>query len=274
MLLESYFSRIGYTGPQSPTLDTLREIIFSHACSIPFENLDVLLNRGISLHDDSIDRKLIEHRRGGYCFEQNSLLLRVLTVLGFRVTPLSARVRLGFTRDQMPPRTHLFLRVEIDGTPWLVDVGVGSFSPTGPIRLDLLNSEQSIPHEPRRLVMVQRRSIPTYFHQAKSGEDWVDVCEFTGEEMPPIDRELANWWTSAHPLSRFRQNLLVSLACRDGSRLNLLNREFTHRTGHVILERFNLASPEQLNEILRDRFGLDFPSETRFDQPSWDLPRV
>src|SRR5918993_759721 len=94
MYLNAYLARIRYTGPREPTLDTLRGIVLGHATSIPFENLDVLLGRGVSLADQDVEQKLVRDRRGGYCFEQNSLLLRALSALGFAATPLSARVRL------------------------------------------------------------------------------------------------------------------------------------------------------------------------------------
>ena len=88
--LPSYFRRIGYTGPRTATLEVLNGIMAAHVQSIPFENLDVLLGRPISLAPEDIARKLIAERRGGYCFEHNTLLLHVLEALGFAVVPLSA----------------------------------------------------------------------------------------------------------------------------------------------------------------------------------------
>lgn len=272
MNIDDYFKRIGYTGAAKPTIDVLRDIILAHACSIPFENLDVLLGRGISLDHDCVDRKLIHDQRGGYCFEQNSLLLRVLEAIGFSVTPLSARVRVKLPRDVITPRTHLFLRVELDGVPWLADVGVGGLSPTGPFRLDLLEVEQQTPHESRRVVREDRQPSPRYFHQARFGDQWVDVHEFTLEEMPPIDREQGNWWTSTHPNSKFRQNLFAGLSRPDGTRISILNREFTHRHGARVLEQFEIADPEQLLSILGERFGLRFPAGTRFGSPGMIWP--
>ena len=158
--LAAYLSRIGYTGPVAPTLDVLRAIQMRHVCSIPFENLDVLLGRGIALDLDSVQAKLVTNRRGGYCFEQNWLMLHVLRQIGFEAMPLSARVRLDRPRDRVPPRTHGFGKVilnaeqagsAVNAGDWLVDVGVGSMSPTAPFRM-VENAEQSTPHETRRLV--------------------------------------------------------------------------------------------------------------------------
>ncbi len=267
MNLSAYLQRIGFTGVPDVSLRTLQQIVLRHICSIPFENLDVLLNRGISLDDDAIEQKLVHNRRGGYCFEQNGLLLRALQAIGFSASPLSARVRLQAPRDFVPPRTHLWVRVDLDGVPWMVDCGIGALAPTAPIRLDLLDVEQPSIHEPRRIVRGDGFPSPHYFHQAKLGEDWADVNEFTLEEMPRIDREIGNWWTSTNPNSKFRQNLMVALARPDGTRLSILNREFTQRHGAEILERFEIADGDQLLNVLNDRFGLSFPSGTKFGPP-------
>ena len=272
MNLDAYLARIGYAGPRSATIEVLREIILLHACSIPFENLDVLLDRGISLDDDAVERKLVHDRRGGYCFEHNSLLLRALNEIGFSATPMSARVRVNLSRDVVPPRTHLFLRVVVDDLPWLVDVGIGSLSPTAPFRLDLLDVEQVTPHEPRRIVCERDHSFPRYFHQARLGDEWVDVHEFTLEEMPVIDREVGNCWTSMHPKSKFRLNLIVGMAHADGTRQSIVNNEFTHRRGTEILERFEITHPEQLLELLAIRFRLEFAAGTRFGPPGKPWP--
>src|SRR5262245_53576019 len=140
--LDAYFSRIGYSGPKSATLEVLNAIAAAHIQSIPFENLDVLLRRPILLEPAAIFQKLVYDRRGGYCFEQNGLLMEVLASMGFQVAPLSARVRLQRPRDYTPPRTHVFLRVVIGGESWLVDVGVGGLSPTAAVRLDESGSVQ------------------------------------------------------------------------------------------------------------------------------------
>jgi N-hydroxyarylamine O-acetyltransferase len=260
--LDAYFARIGYAGSREPTLATLHAIAGHHAAAIPFENLDVLLNRPIQLDPAALEAQLVHARRGGYCFQQNGLLLHVLGALGYAVRPLSARVRLQRPRDFIPPRTHLFVRVELADGPWIVDCGIGSASLTAAIRLSE-NIEQTTPHDIRRIV----RGDGRYFHQVKMGAEWADVCEFTGEEMPPIDRELANWWTSTNPESKFRQNLMVARAGSDGTRRAILNREFVERRGAEILAQREIATAEELLDVLATHFDLTFPSGTRFGLP-------
>ena len=261
--IEAYFGRIGYDGPRAPTLEALRGIVARHVATIPFENLDVLLGRPIVLEAPALLAKLVEARRGGYCFENNGLLLHVLAALGFSVEPLSARVRLQRPREFTPPRTHLFARVTIDGVPWLADVGVGGLSPTAPLRLDT-EAEQATPHEPRRVIREDGRWFHQVLLRGEEGAGWHGICEFTGEAMPPIDREVANWFTSTHPRSHFRDRLLVARAGEDGARLTILNDVFTLRRRDGAAERRTIAGPEELLQILDAVFGLRFPAETRF----------
>ena len=88
--LDSYLRRIGYAGPLAPSADVLEALHRAHATHIPFENLDILLGKPISLALPDIQAKLVTARRGGYCFEHNSLLGAALGQVGFRVTPLAA----------------------------------------------------------------------------------------------------------------------------------------------------------------------------------------
>jgi len=267
MDLAAYFQRVGYHGPYRADLRLLSALTAAHTQAIPFENLDVLLGRPISLEPDALFQKLVIDRRGGYCFEQNGLFLEVLRELGFQVAPISARVRLQRPRDFTPPRTHVFLRVELDGESWLTDVGVGGLSLTSPLRL-AVSGEQPTLHEPRRIV----REGDRLYHQVRFGATWQDVCEFTLEEMPPIDREMANWYTSAHANSHFKNRLVVAKAAPEGQRLTLLNDEFTLRERHGTAITRRLASADELLELLRKEFGLQFPSGTRFGAPPAPWP--
>jgi N-hydroxyarylamine O-acetyltransferase len=265
-----YFERIGYHGPTAPTLANLNALIFAHVSRIPFENLDILLGRPILLDPAAVEDKLIARRRGGYCFEQNTFFMYVLQALGYRVTPIGARVRMGRTRDETPPRTHCFLRVELPEGSWLVDVGVGGLSPCAALRLSL-ETPQETPHEPRRITsegewegLELRAPGARLFHEAFFDDAWHDVYDFTLEAMPEIDRELGNWFTSAHPSSHFKARLSVARATPDG-RLALLNRRFTRRQRGNVTEQRELASPEELLEVLDREFGLAFPKGTEFD---------
>ena len=151
LTLTAYLDRIGYTGPREPTLAALRGIVAAHAMSIPFENIDVLLGRGVRLDTGSLVAKLVGGGRGGYCFEHNTLLLHALRALGFRVEGFAARVLWGRPEGDPTARSHMLLRGRVPEGDFLADVGFGGLTLTAPLRLET-GPEQQTPHEPHRLV--------------------------------------------------------------------------------------------------------------------------
>jgi len=266
--LDAYLHRIGHVGSRAPTLATLHSVHEGHARAIPFENLDVLLDREIRLHLPALEQKLVRDRRGGYCFEHNTLLLAALRALGFAATPHLARVRWQVPDDVVLPKTHMILRVVIDDRAWLADAGFGSIGLLAPLALDV-SDVQGTAAEPRRLVPQGRG----FLQQLQLRGSWMDVYVFTLDETPPVDFEVANWFTSTHPQSRFRQNLII--ARPDGDRrLTFLNREFTVRPLEGPAEKRLLGSPDELLEVLAHHFGLHFPPATRFPCPALDWSAV
>ncbi|MFE3195333.1 arylamine N-acetyltransferase [Nocardia sp. NPDC059240] len=130
--LDAYLDRIGFTGARTPTLATLRELVRAHNTSIPFENLEVILGRGVPLDLESLQDKMIRRRRGGYCYENVALFAAALERLGFEFTAMSGRVTRGATN--LRPATHALLRVRADDRIWLCDVGFG-WGPLEPVEL-------------------------------------------------------------------------------------------------------------------------------------------
>lgn len=204
--LAAYCRRIGYSGPLEPTLDVLRALTELHPAAIPFEAIDVLLDRGVDISPEAVDAKLIGRRRGGYCYEQNGLFARVLKGIGFDVEGLAANVRWMFDPGVAPgPLTHRVLRVAIDGVPWLADVGFGSCVPTAPLRLDI-GDRQPTGHETFRIVKMGAHLLL----QAQVEDRWQPVYSIAPDVWLDSHYELANWYTSTHPSSHFRHRLIVT----------------------------------------------------------------
>src|ERR1700751_5163711 len=144
----SYLARIAYSGPTTPTEETLRAIHHAHLLTVPFENLDIALGRTIVVDEAAVVRKILEQRRGGFCYELNGAFAALLRALEFRVTLLSARVsRAGGGEGR--EFDHLTLRVDLE-EPWLADVGFGE-SFLEPLRLEA-EREQLDPAGTFRLV--------------------------------------------------------------------------------------------------------------------------
>jgi N-hydroxyarylamine O-acetyltransferase len=209
--LPAYLDRIG--AGRDPTL---AEVHRAHVTSIPFENLDPRRGVPVSLELDALQRKLVDERRGGYCFENNLVLAAALGELGAEVEPMLARVRVGRPSGTPRPRTHLVLRVRVDGAVWLADVGFGSGTLLEPIPFGPGPAyRQSGWHV--RLV----QEGPEHVLQTETPAGWADLYGFVPEPVPQVDIETSNWFTCTHPRSPFVTGLIVTAHRADGSRVTL-----------------------------------------------------
>lgn len=251
--LNAYCRRIGFTGDRAPSLETLQDIHALHPQAIPFENLNPLLHVPVRLDAESLEAKLVRGGRGGYCFEHNLLLRHALETLGFQVTGLAARVLWGAPAGAVTSRTHMLLRVEVGGTPYIADVGFGGLTLTAPLRF-LTGVDQTTPHEPARIVS----SGAEFLMQVKLGTDWQTLYRFDLQEQQLIDYELANWYTSTHPRSFFVNGLMVARSDL-GCRYTLRNTEFSvYRIGGATEHR-RLSSAAELRDTLTGPFNLSLP---------------
>jgi len=104
--IDAYLQRIGYQGEKQPTLNTLKALQCLHLQAIAFENLNPLLGLAVSLDSQALMNKLVDQRRGGYCFENNLLFLEILTGLGFQARGITGRVYWNQPDDAWPPPGH------------------------------------------------------------------------------------------------------------------------------------------------------------------------
>lgn len=251
--LAAYFDRIGYSGSQQATSETLHALHRLHPQVIPFENLDALLGRTPRLDLASVFAKLVSARRGGYCYEHNLLFRAVLDTLGFGTTGLAARVMWNSLASNgaaaLPPRTHMILLVETPNETWLADVGFGSMTLTAPLLFDT-GREQVTPHEPFRLDLIERGD---FLLQVKLGDAWKPIYRFDLEPQFPADYAMANHYVSTYPESIFVNHLIVARVT-PGERHTLLDTTLTQRGNTASIRE--LASAEELRGVLQDTFGL------------------
>jgi N-hydroxyarylamine O-acetyltransferase len=255
--LDAYLRRIGYDGPRTPTLETLRAIQLLHPQAIAFENLDPLLALPVKLDVESLQQKLVKSRRGGYCFEHNGLLFQVLRALGYRVSGLAGRVVWNNPTDTIPPRSHMILRVELDEGIYLADVGFGS-SPTAPLRL-APDVAQETPHESFRLV----KNDGVYTLQCNLKGQWTSFYMFDLQEQAPVDYQVANHYVSTWPTSHFVTSLTAACATADG-RYGLRNNRLSIHRQNGESEQRMLTSAAEISAVLKDLFGVVVPDEPAF----------
>lgn len=201
--LDAYLARIGYDGDRTPTLATLRALVYAHTTTIPFENLETILGRPVLLELEALQDKLVRQRRGGYCYENVGLFAAVLERLGFGVTGLSGRVTMG-APGGLRPATHALLRVTTsdDDRVWLCDVGFGS-GPLAPYEL-VEGGEFALGEWRFRLEHTtgELDSDLWVLHQF-GREGWIDRYTFTLNPQYRIDFAVGNHFVSTSPRSPF-----------------------------------------------------------------------
>lgn len=248
--LVAYLDRIELRG--SPTAAAIHR---AHAASIPFENLGPWSGRRVSLHLADVECKLVLERQGGYCFEHNLLIKAALEQLGYEVDMLLARARTGGWPGPIRPRTHLVLRVWIDGQPWLADVGFGFGG-----LLDPLPFAVGGPYEQSGWRFRISWDEPELVLQAARGDGWVDQYGVIPSPVPLVDIETANWFTSTYPESPFLRGPIISATTADGRR-TLIRAD--SQSAFILVEETPTArdttplGSDEIATVIQEQFGLD-----------------
>ena len=250
MRIDDYLRKIGLPRPTGATVEALRHLHLAHRETFLFENLTIQKGGGISLRLGDLERKFLDEGCGGYCFEHNTLFAAVLHDLGFSLTTLLGRVRNG------PPegwvRTHMVLRVAIDGAPWLADVGYGGFGLLEPLTLlDGATSEQG------GATYALRREHSLWVVSMRDRSSVADLYEFTEDPQTAGDIEVANHYTATHPDSRFRRTLTIQAATREARTLIRGDSVIRFRDGWTTDEPIDRT---QLRTAVRNLFGVELPA--------------
>jgi N-hydroxyarylamine O-acetyltransferase len=247
--LDRYFDRIGFGAATRVDHATLSAVLAAHMSSIPFENIDVLLGRDIRIDLAGLERKLVAARRGGYCFEQATLLKAALDALGFAPVAHLARVLVALPRP-LAPRTHMMLSVSLPEGTFVVDPGFGALAPRVPVPL------------------AERREVAcgdeTHWFE-RAGPEWTlkmrqagtthDCWTTTFEPEGPADFAVANHYTATHPESAFRNRIMLRALLPDG-RVTLHNRDVKITRGGAVVPS-QLPDRAALRALLATHFGFD-----------------
>jgi N-hydroxyarylamine O-acetyltransferase len=242
-----------------PDLSTLQELALLHPCAIAFENLNPVLRRPVPLDIGSIQQKLVRAGRGGWCFEHNLLLGTALKALGYEVTGLSARVVWNVPAGVIRGRSHMVLHVSLDEGPFIVDVGFGGSTPTGPLRLEA-GIEQTTPHEPFRLVQVAHG----FMLEAKLEGLWRPLYSFDLQPQALADYEMPNWYLCTHPESHFLARVVAARVQRD-RRYALRDGDLATHFPAGVTERRRLGSGAEVRQVLEELFNIRVPEGPEVD---------
>jgi N-hydroxyarylamine O-acetyltransferase len=270
MDIAAYLDRLRYTGPVAPRAMTLRALHRHHLLTVPFENLDIGLGREIILEPKCFVKKIVDSRRGGFCYELNGAFASLLTALGFDVKLLSVRVadRRGvpsrefdhlalYVEDRGARRKEACLRPELILPGWLVDVGFGD-NFLEPLRF--ANGLEQ-PDAAGRFRLVHERERWRLERRDEPGE-WRFQYDFLLKPRRLSDfAEMCRYHQTSRN-SHFTRNLICSLATPNGritlSGMRLITRSNGEREEQILTDA-------ELQGALRHHFGivLDHPPAAR-----------
>ena len=248
--LDAYLGRIEYTGPRTPTYETLAGILAAHVANIPFEVFDVLLGRPIRLDPEGLHAKIVTARRGGHCVEHGTLMCAALHAIGFKPVRHSGRVLLFAPRHESA-RSHMFLSVTIDGAAYVVDPGFGLFACALPIPVNGTPVPISAPTH--RLIREGDNWVLCVTRNGGETRAWIS----TMEEEYPVDFEMIQNYFVTHPASFYAHNVVASAFTKEGF-VNIVN-EYASVIRPGAAQAVHLADRKALRLFVAQHFGFDLP---------------
>ncbi|KAL3218518.1 hypothetical protein MRX96_031512 [Rhipicephalus microplus] len=246
--------RLELSALREVNLATLNILIKAHVEQIPFQGIDAFTGYQVLLDDDSVFHKVIMQRRGGYCFELNSVFGRLLLTLGFKIHMRAARTRWGRpVNTPLTPLGHLLFCVDLGNEgQHFADVGFGGPNPfkavpvegeAEPYRVQRLdeegNTEVAIKSTGHKGASVSWRSI---YHVFPHPQKWIDF-------MPQ------NWYVTLHPRSLFRHVLMAGRFV-DNSWLTLVNGRFCRRSISGQVEQHHISDVDEVIRLFDTEFAL------------------
>ncbi|MBB5181190.1 N-hydroxyarylamine O-acetyltransferase [Planomicrobium koreense] len=230
-------------------LQDLAKLQSLHMQHVPFENLDVIRKKPIYLNLETIFDKIVNHKRGGYCYELNGLFHWLLQDLGFDAKLISATV-LKPDGTAAKKDTHAAILVELD-TPYLIDVGFGD-STVSPIPL---GGERHADHSGTYRIEELEDGFYQLIRQENGDEgDERILYRFNTDEKKLADFHEGCVFNQVSSESTFTHDDLATRATEDG-RITL--------SGDVLIrtedggKKKRSLSPEEKVKVLKEEFGLE-----------------
>lgn len=246
--LNSYFARIGFQGEAKADVLTLTALMRLQLRSVPFENLDVQAGQVVSLVPEDIVQKIVNQRRGGYCYEVNGLFAMALEALGISYFFVAARPMFYVARR---PKTHMAILVKLADQTWLCDLGFGSYGLREPLSIEVLDRE--VQQDQDRFKLSQLPDLE-YLLEACIGGQWTPQFSFSPVAQEWLDFAPVNYMNSTHPEAIFVKQLLVILQTPEGRKI--LSGAVLKKwiDGHLTEQQVNHSD---LPAVLRYEFGID-----------------
>ena len=195
--VKRYLERIEYSGGTEPTLENLLALQKAHFTHVPYENLDIYYGHEFTLAVEEVYDKIVNRRRGGYCFELNGLYGWLLKQLGYRTEEYFGRWLFGEPLT-VPLRRHRVIKVFLPEGEFISDVGIGCQAPLVPFKC-VLDETQELSGRMYRIV-----ADPVHGKIIQVVNGAVSRNYFSFDEAPQqsIDFMYAHYWCAHHDPAR------------------------------------------------------------------------
>lgn len=248
MNLQRYLDRIGFRGRPRMDLDTLNRIHRGHVEHIPYENFDVQFGRRLTRDPAAAFEKIVDRRRGGWCYEMNGLMGWAFEEIGFKVTRMAAGV-MRVVRGDSAIGNHLILRVDLD-RPYLADVGFGD-GLIEPMPLEVGTVRQ------RQFEFALEEFEPTWWRFHDNVQARASSFDF---QLSPADPALLDdrcTFLQTSPDSGFVLNAVAQRHLPDGRFAMMRGKVLTFIDRDVTTHE--IANAREYVETLAHTFALDLP---------------
>ena len=230
-------------------IDFLNELQSKHIAQYSFNNIAVILGQELPLDPESLFNKIVERRRGGYCFEHNKLVFTVLSELGFDVRLLLAKVI--YNQDVDVARTHRVTLLTLAGEDYIVDAGFGHLGARFPVKIvhGLIQDQGDAQYR------ITQNVNGDYCYQVFKDGDFFTLYTFDLHHYTEADCLLGHFYSHKHPNAAFVNNLVI---CRKffNDIQSLRNNEF-HHVINGITQTTKITCIKQLHQLLIDVYQLD-----------------
>ncbi len=247
--LNKYLSRIKYNKKLSADLDTLIELQKCHLLSIPFENLDIHTGTPITIDVEKFYKKIVDDKRGGFCYELNGLFNELLKVIGFKTFLVSVRV-FDTTEKMGDEFDHLAIIVPIDNEKWLTDVGFGEFA-FSPIKI-ITGIEQK---DERGIFRINQFDEEYLVVQKQIPGGWKNEYLFSLKPRNISEFSEKCYYHQTSPDSHFTQKKLCSIPTRNG-RITLTDK-CLKITNNESVEEIEIKNEKHFYKLLKECFDVE-----------------
>lgn len=254
--IDNFFKRIQYKGNNDITFEDIRILMNLFAKHVPFENVDIIEKKDVTIDQTYLETKIIEKFRGGLCYELNPLFYYVLKELGFYVWMVSGTVG---SRESLLKGTHIAVILQKNDERYVIDVGFGSNLALQP--LPFTGEFVSSVTGSYRIIKSDMYS-DEYVYEKYVNDKRVSKYIFT---LEPIDESHINHvkdLITTHPKSSFNKSILLVKLTDDGH-MTLTDETFTTvKNGNKHKRDINFMTMKQLSS---DKFGISLDHIKRQD---------